>query len=180
MHARLLGSLAVIAALTGVAVVGFPSFAASAQLRRQSMAVLDAAVLRDLNRIRAQRALPLLHENPALERAAASHSREMSVRGYFEHRSANGTLFWRRIGRWYPTHAHGVWSVGENLLWASPTTDAQNALRLWMASPDHRRNILDPRWREVGVAAIHVSAAPGVYGRRPTTIITTDFGFRSG
>ena len=88
------------------------------------------------------------------------------------------SAFWRRIERYYPSDA-GYWSVGENLLWSSPEVDAVKALQLWMASPEHRRNILTARWREIGIAAIHTDAAPGTYGGRPVTVITTDFGVRS-
>ena len=48
-----------------------------------------------------------------------------------------------------------------------------------MESPAHRANILTPRWREVGLSAVNVAAAPGVYGGRDVMIITTDFGVRS-
>jgi uncharacterized protein YkwD len=47
-----------------------------------------------------------------------------------------------------------------------------------MNSPEHRENILTPRWREIGVAAIHVGRAPGTFRNLPVTIITTDFGVR--
>jgi uncharacterized protein YkwD len=49
---------------------------------------------------------------------------------------------------------------------------------MWMASPEHRRNILDPTWREIGIAAVHAASAPGTYGGQPVTVITTDFGVR--
>jgi uncharacterized protein YkwD len=48
-----------------------------------------------------------------------------------------------------------------------------------MNSPPHRANLLSPRWREVGLAAVHVGRAPGVYGGREVTIVTADFGVRS-
>ena len=47
-----------------------------------------------------------------------------------------------------------------------------------MASPEHRANILNPKWREIGVAAVHMNNAPGIYHGLPVTIITTDFGAR--
>ena len=48
-----------------------------------------------------------------------------------------------------------------------------------MGSPGHRKNILTARWREIGLSALKVAAAPGVYGGRDVVIITTDFGVRS-
>jgi hypothetical protein len=38
---------------------------------------------------------------------------------------------------------------------------------------------MNPRWREIGVSAVHAASAPGVYHGLPVTIITTDFGARS-
>jgi uncharacterized protein YkwD len=107
------------------------------------------------------------------------HSRELAARGYFAHTSPDGSPFWKRIERWYAPHQPGSWTVGENLLWSSPEVDASQAVVAWMKSPEHRANILSPGWREIGIAAVHVTRASGVYGGRPVTIITTDFGARS-
>ncbi len=49
---------------------------------------------------------------------------------------------------------------------------------MWMRSPEHRANILAPRWREVGIAAVHLDSAPGLFRGLPVTIVTTDFGVR--
>jgi hypothetical protein len=38
--------------------------------------------------------------------------------------------------------------------------------------------MLTARWREIGVSAVHVSGAHGVYGGQDVTIVTTDFGVR--
>jgi uncharacterized protein YkwD len=102
----------------------------------------------------------------------------MGADGYFQHNSVDGTAFWRRIGHWYAASGFGYWSVGENLLWSSPEVDPAGALQLWMNSPEHRANILAPRWREIGVSAVHLQAAPGTYRGLEVTIVTTDFGVR--
>jgi hypothetical protein len=47
-----------------------------------------------------------------------------------------------------------------------------------MKSPEHRANLLSPTWREVGVSALHVAAAPGAFQGLDVTIVTTDFGVR--
>jgi hypothetical protein len=38
--------------------------------------------------------------------------------------------------------------------------------------------MLTTRWREIGLSAVHVASAPGAYGGREVTIVTTDFGVR--
>ena len=47
-----------------------------------------------------------------------------------------------------------------------------------MASTEHRKNILTAKWREIGVAAVHVLGAPGAYKGLDVTIVATDFGVR--
>jgi uncharacterized protein YkwD len=89
----------------------------------------------------------------------------------------NGSSFDRRLARFYPVR-RGYWSVGENLLWSSPNVDAADALQMWLNSPEHRANLLRAGWREIGIAAVHAVSAPGLYGGREVTIVTTDFGVR--
>lgn len=139
---------------------------------------LEAPILRELNRVRAEHRLPLLRASRPLARAADFHAFSMASRGYFSHASANGTSFDRRVARFYPVGGRAYWAVAENLLWASPTITPRRAVQLWMASPGHRRNILSPRYRELGVAAVRASAAPGLFGGREVTILVTDFGVR--
>ena len=56
--------------------------------------------------------------------------------------------------------------------------EAAQALQLWLNSPEHRANLMNPRWREIGIAAVHATAAPGVFHGLDVTIVTTDFGSR--
>ena len=43
-------------------------------------------------------------------------------------------------------------TVGENLAWGSgPHGAPSRVVAVWLASPDHRKNMLSPEWREVGV-----------------------------
>jgi len=165
------------ALLVAVAAVVAGPRAASRPARAPS--ALDAGVLRELNHVRAAHGLRPLRLNGELGVAAAEHSREMLVDGYFEHASRDGTVFWRRIGHWYSSTGYTSWSVGENLLWSSPNVTPSGAVARWMASPEHRATILGARWQEVGVSALHVAHAPGTFRGLPVTIITTDFGTRS-
>ena len=143
-----------------------------------AMAALEAQVLAEMNTIRRSRGLRPLRISTRLAAAADSHSRAMARRGFFSHNSANGSSFSRRIERFYGPKGYRYWSVGENLLWSSPSVDAAAALRMWMNSPPHRANLLARHWREVGLAAVHVPTAPGVYGGREVTVVTADFGVR--
>ena len=155
-----------------------PTAHSSKASNRVVLSGLESGVLAQLNKIRVQHGLQPVKISARLTASAAQHSREMGADGYFEHNSHDGTAFWKRIGRWYGSNGYGYWSVGENLLWSSPQVDPVDALQLWMDSPEHRANILTARWREIGISAVHVAAAPGTFKGLEVTIITTDFGVR--
>jgi len=169
-----------VAALALVAALAAPAGAHvdGSQRAVRTKAALASQMLGDVNRLRRSHGLGALRLSPKLNAAAAQHSREMARVGYFSHDSANGSAFWRRVQRYYPSSGRRYWSVGENLLWASPDVDAAGALKMWLASPEHRANLLKGDWREIGLSAVHVPSAPGVYHGLQVTIVTADFGFR--
>jgi uncharacterized protein YkwD len=144
----------------------------------KSLPTLNHQVLAAVNRFRVAHGLVALRESAALDRSARQHSLEMGRQGYFSHDSADGTSFWQRIQRYYPEKGSSYWSVGENLVWRSPNLSGAKAMSLWIASPPHLKNLLATQWRQIGVSAVDVARAPGVYGGRRVTIITTDFGVR--
>ena len=165
-----------IAALAALAAVLTSGALASPRSPAATLSQLESSVLGDINAFRAQHGLATLRLSTQLTAAARGHSQQMAHNGYFAHESADGSAFWKRLKRFYAS-AH-YWSVGENLLWSSPDIDGARALRLWLASPEHRTNLVNPAWREIGVSAVHVAQAPGVYGGQDVTIVTTDFGVR--
>jgi uncharacterized protein YkwD len=139
---------------------------------------LDTALVREVNAVRAEHGLKPLAISTKLSTPAAQHTREMGMNGYFEHDSLNATPFWQRIERWYPSRGCRLWAVGENLLWSDENLTASDAVDMWMQSPDHRANLLSPRWHDIGISAIHFDAAPGDYDGESVTIVTADFGLR--
>lgn len=167
---------ATLAAL--VAILAPAPAAARAGGPTTELSLLESGVVAQINFIRVQHGLAALRLSGDLDEAADEHSQEMAADGYFEHDSYDGSAFWKRIASFYSSTGYGYWSVGENLLWGSPSVGSVGALQMWMRSPEHRANILNPRWREIGVSAVHTVHAPGTYGHRTVTIITTDFGVR--
>jgi uncharacterized protein YkwD len=163
--------------ILGLWVAASPA-AASADRPASAMRVLEREVLANVNALRRQHGLVPLRLCSGLEAAAREHSTQMARRGYFGHSSAGGGPFDRRVSRFYPRDGRHYWSIGENLLWSSPDVDAAGALRAWVNSPEHRKNMLMAGWREIGLAAVHVASAPGAYGGREVTILTADFGVR--
>jgi uncharacterized protein YkwD len=181
MVRRIVGpAIAAILLATAVAAPAGARQARSAGPARISTAMraLESGILVDLNRVRVQHGLAPLRASTKLSAAATQHSREMARVGYFSHESADGAAFWRRIERFYPSNGYRSWSVGENLLWSSPDVDAEGAIKMWMGSPEHRANLLNKNWREVGLSAVHSDSAPGTYHGLGVTIVTADFGAR--
>jgi uncharacterized protein YkwD len=172
-------ALRIALALAALVVTALLADSALATTRSErNLQTLNHQVLAAVNKFRVAHGLVALHESAALDRAARRHSLEMGRVGYFAHSSADGTVFWRRIRHYYSARGRSYWSVGENLLWESPRVGAAGALKLWIASPPHLKNLLAPEWRQLGVSAVRVVDAPGVFQGRTVTIITTDFGVR--
>src|ERR1700675_317987 len=151
---------------------------ANGQRPTRVMGALEQDVLANVNLLRRQHGLAALRLSSKLAAAARAHSSEMAKRGYFSHDSASGASFDKRISRFYTLGGKRYWSVGENLLWSSPDVSASAALDMWLNSPEHKKILLTARWREIGLAAVHVHSAPGSYGGREVTIVTADFGVR--
>jgi uncharacterized protein YkwD len=170
----------IVILLLGLLVPAVALGAATPTRARVSTATLETDVLVQLNAIRVAHGLSPLRRSPLLDAAATQHTREMLRVGYFSHDSADGTSFDQRVARFYPLGpGFHHWAAGENIVWAAPGLSANGALRMWMASPPHRHNILDPTWREIGISAVHSVSAPGVFSGQSATAITTDFGVRS-
>ena len=168
----------VVAVCTLVATGLLAASALATSRSERSLPSLNHQVLAAVNRFRVAHGLVPLHESRALDRSSRQHSLEMGRDGYFSHSSADGTSFWRRIRSYYPAGRHSYWAAGENMLWASPGVSAGRAMQMWIASPEHLRNLLTSQWRQIGVSAVHVVRAPGVFHGLSVTIITTDFGVR--
>jgi uncharacterized protein YkwD len=170
--------LAVVALLAFVGGVGSADARTDGARTLSARDALEAEVLDEINELRRSRGLAPVRISVALRRAADAHSTAMVTRGFFAHESIDGSAFWKRVARFYPRRPRGSWAVGENLLWSSPDVNGAGALRTWLDSPPHRKILLTPSWREVGLSAVHAASAPGVYGGREVTVVTADFGVR--
>ena len=132
-----------------------------------------------LNRERAAHGLRPLRANGALASAARGHSRDMVRRSFFDHTAPGNVTFVDRIRR-ANYSPRGSWSVGENLAWGSGSLATPASIVAgWMRSPGHRANILNGRFRSIGLGIargvpINASAAMA----RSGATYTTDFGSR--
>ena len=180
-----LAMLAIVGALSGVSIATATAAPArDGQPRHvQHSAVtavpgLNAGIVARINAVRAARGLPRLTVSAGLGAAARFHNRQMAQSGQFRHESPDGSSFWQRVRRFYGSAGFRNWSVGEALVWQSPTSTAAEIVAAWLASPPHRAILLDSSFREIGVSAVQDSAAPGDFDGLQATIATADFGVR--
>ena len=124
------------------------------------------------NQTRASNNLTTLCVSEILTQAARSHSQEMLDQGYFSHNSYNGESSSARLERFdYNSYK----KVGENIAWGSGgLASPENIFQGWMESSGHRKNILDPDYREVGIG----TATGECEGYSDCTMYTADFGVR--
>jgi uncharacterized protein YkwD len=155
-----------------------PKKVAATASARVHLSALESQLLAQINLTRGRHGLRPLRLSVPLTAAADQHSQSMAQKGYFSHDSANGGSFFKRIASFYTYRGYSNWSAGENILYSTPDIDSSGALRLWMNSPEHRANLLNRSWREIGLGAVHSASAPGVYNGDEVTIVTADFGFR--
>lgn len=105
-----------------------------------------------------------LGRNAALDEAAQTHTRKMANRNTLSHQLSGEASLGTRVRR-----AGYDWTlVAENIAAGYPTPEA--VVRAWMGSAGHRRNILDCRYRHIGVGyAVSGRGTPywtQVFGRR--------------
>jgi uncharacterized protein YkwD len=128
------------------------------------------------NQARASNGLPALCVQPTLTKAARAHSQEMLDKDYFSHDSYDGETFGARLKRFgYTSSGYGYYTVGENIAWGSGSYGSPDAVfKGWMNSAGHKANILNPKFREIGIGA-----RTGTYKTYAgATMYTVDFGAR--
>ncbi|MEU9798133.1 CAP domain-containing protein [Streptomyces sp. NPDC051000] len=121
----------------------------------------EAAVLTLVNQERAQAGCGPVRANPPLAALAGAFSKDMAVRGFFDHTDPDGNTPWKRADN------AGISGLGgENI--ARGQGDADAVMKAWMNSPGHKANILNCEFRTLGVGAYFAAGGPWW---------TQDFGF---
>lgn len=128
--------------------------------------ITTEAVVALMNEYRAHNQLPPLTPDQRLMSAAEDRMREMEELAYWSHVSPEGRspFFWVK----YRSYRFTV--VGENLARGFETSHL--LVSSWMDSRGHRENILEARYRHVGVAVIE----GGTTGRYPGKSVVVLFG----
>ena len=150
---------------------------ADLQPTEKDLGRIRAATLCLVNRERAGQGKRALAPNERLEQAAQAHTKSMAFGDYLEHdgpRGATPRSRMRAIG--YISNSQIGHEVGENIGWGTLWEATPRAIvAAWMASPRHRANILDARFRDT---AVGVSPHPpsSLARGQAGAIYTQDFG----
>ncbi|MCL5435390.1 MAG: CAP domain-containing protein [Patescibacteria group bacterium] len=98
------------------------------------------------NQKRQENGLSPLSLNQQLSNAAAGKANDMFSQNYWAHNSPDGKTPWVFI----KGAGYNYIYAGENL--ARGFTNAQDVINAWMASPEHRKNMLSGNYQNVGYA----------------------------
>jgi uncharacterized protein YkwD len=148
-------------------------------VRLNELEQIELAIVAAVNRARVARGRRILAVSPGLARAGDAHVRALAVAGKFSHDWPDGEPFERWILRFYPFLSwQRLWSAGENLFFVAGRLEATDVVREWLASPPHRRNLISPEWRQLGIGVVRAASAPGVYEHQNVAIVAAEFGLR--
>lgn len=125
---------------------------------------VDAQALELVNRLRRSpqhcgaRLMPAtdpLRLSDRLTEAAVQHARDMALHHYFEHQDRSGHTPADRVR----ATGYSDRRVGENI--ARGALSTEDAIAGWLDSPGHCENLMDPDFREMGIA---YAREPGAIG----------------
>jgi uncharacterized protein YkwD len=170
------GVLAVVAA--AAAFLAAPRVQAAPAAELQPVDAIENPIEQRVVELRRAAGLPTTRHSQELSAAAAAHAAMLGTTGTFGHHAPGERAFSTRLQRFYSARGMAYWATGENVFWAHTAVSPDQVIRAWLASPPHRLNLLDPTWREAGIAAVRVQNAPGVYGGGDVTIVVIEFGRR--
>jgi uncharacterized protein YkwD len=157
-------------AIVLIAVASLPGCALPALAEVQTQGNTRTAVLQLVNRARLISGLAPLAVNPALEKAAQRHSDDMANKGFVDHIGSDRSTPLERIS------AVGYAGWPDKRVWAENVYAGNQgfaeALDFFLKDEVQRQNLLNPRYREVGVGIATANNAAGT----PTVYWTLVFG----
>jgi uncharacterized protein YkwD len=112
-----------------------------------------------VNQERAAAGCSALTPNDTLVQVARAHSQDLAVHGFVEHTGSDGRTPAQRV----QDASYQFRIVAENV--AAGRLTPESAVQGWMASPEHRANILNCALRDTGVGVVEAPDDPtyGIY-----------------
>ena len=130
--------IALIALL--ITCAGNVTFAASTQ-------AMNAEAVQLLNQLRQSKGLRPLAWNPNSALQSAAQLRAQEIEQYFSHTRPDGSSCFTVLKQYGLIYGH----CGENIAYGTYLS-AEGATDLWINSPGHYKNMINPDFREVGLA----------------------------
>jgi uncharacterized protein YkwD len=144
--------------------------------RKEDLLAIEKSILLLANNERNTRGLPVFQGSSALTYLARRQSENMCAARSLEHESDAFPKGWKKFTDRLKNGGltSGAENIGYRTLREQPEKWAATVVKEWMKSPPHRRNILDPRWRYLGVGirmcADRIAYATQVFSSDPGSI----------
>lgn len=148
MPRTLLQALVFLIALWATLLVLAPLVSAAGDGPDPALAALEDALHDAVNEVRTREGLIPLQRDPAVDRVARAHSRDMVARRYFAHETPEGLSPPDRLAR---GGVDGISLAGENVGLTSRGDPNREIVTGWLASPVHRQNLLAPMFNRTGI-----------------------------
>lgn len=129
-----------------------------------SSSINTDSIIKYTNAERGKIQLSSLEINPVLSAAARDKAVAILNNQKFQH-----NIDGKKFSSWIANAGYRYKMVGENL--AIDFNDERKILNAWLTSDNHKKNILNPQFSEIGVAAIS-----GNYQGKETTVVVQLFG----
>jgi len=129
-----------------------------------SSEITSSKVLDQTNQQRIQAGLEPLRYSQILSKSAQAKADHMFANNYWAHNAPDGTTPWdffKQVDYQYQI-------AGENL--AKDFYDTSSLMSAWMKSPTHRDNIVNPKYKEIGIGVVN-----GTLSGIKTTLVVQHF-----
>jgi hypothetical protein len=127
-------------------------------------------LLNDTNQARQTDGKTKLKINPELTEAAQAKANDMALRNYWSHNTPAGNPPWTFV----TATGYNYQKLGENL--AAGFIDSRATVNGWLASPEHRENMLDAAYTEVGFGYANNADYTSTGNDGPMTIVVAFYG----
>lgn len=141
------------------------TFYAGPSFSNEQAKIMQKNIFNLCNAERAKENISPLTENELLQKAAQDKLNDMFSKNYWDHKGPNGETAWDFVKKEGYLYA----LAGENL--ARGFESSAEVVLAWMKSETHKANILNPRFKDIGIAI-----GSGKINGAQTTIIVQIFG----
>lgn len=123
-------------------------------------------LLMETNEVRAEHNQSSLTISPELNAAAQAKADDLVSKDYWSHNGPDGSTPWTFLAASGYTYAY----AGENLAYGFRGAD--QVVRGWLNSPEHRANLLGAEYQDVGFG---VASSPNFMGKGPQMIVVAEY-----